>query len=34
MKFVGEFKDNKSWNGTEYDKYGDVNSTYSNGVVK
>ena len=32
MKFVGEFKDDKPWNGTTYDKYGNVEGTYSNGV--
>ena len=33
-KYVGEFKDNKPWNGTGYDKYGNVKATFSNGVGK
>ena len=33
-KYVGEYKDNKAWNGTVYDKDGNVISTLSNGVVK
>ena len=31
-KFVGEYKDNKAWNGTVYDKYGNVRRTVSKGV--
>ena len=31
-KYVGEYKDNKAWNGTVYDKDGNVESTVSNGV--
>jgi hypothetical protein len=33
-KYVGEYKDNKAWNGILYDKDGNVEGTYSNGVVK
>ena len=34
MKFFGEFKDDKPWNGTAYDEYGNVVGTASNGVLK
>ena len=33
-QYVGEYKDGKPWNGTAYDKYGNVEGTTSNGVVK
>ena len=33
-KYVGEWKDGKSWKGTKYDKEGDVTATYSEGVKK
>ena len=29
---VGEFRDGKPWNGTRYDKHGNVEHTASNGV--
>ena len=31
-KYVGEFKDGKRWNGTEYDKNGNMTKKYVNGV--
>ena len=31
-KYVGEWKDGNPWKGTEYDKDGNVNATYSEGV--
>jgi hypothetical protein len=34
MKFFGEFKDDKPWNGTAYDEYGNVVGIASNGVLK
>ena len=30
-KYVGEWKDGKPWNGTEYDKNGNVTSKFVNG---
>ena len=33
-KYVGEWKDNDLWNGAEYDKYGKVVATWSEGVEK
>ena len=33
-KYVGEFRDGNPWNGTHYDKYGNVEGTASNGVWK
>jgi len=31
-KYVGEYKDNKPWNGTGYDKNGNIEEKYVNGV--
>ena len=31
-KYVGEFKDGKIWNGTVYDKYGNIIDNYLKGV--
>ena len=31
-KYVGEFKDDEEWEGTEYDKDGNITATYSEGV--
>ena len=31
-KYVGEFKDGKSWNGTMYDKKGNIIGKWVNGV--
>ena len=31
-KYVGEWKDDNPWNGTEYDKDGNVTATWSEGV--
>ena len=28
VKYVGEFKDNKEWNGTQYDKDGKIYKKY------
>ena len=33
-KCVGEWKDGKPWEGTKYDKDGNVTATYSEGVKK
>ena len=33
-KYVSEFKDGQPWNGTTYDKNGNVEGTYTNGVWK
>ena len=33
-KYVGEFKENNAWQGTEYDKGGNVTATYSSGIRK
>ena len=33
-KYVGKFKDTEIWEGTEYDKDGNVTATYSEGVRK
>ena len=33
-KYVGEYKDHESWNGTVYDKDGNVTGTWSEGVWK
>ena len=33
-KYVGELKDDKKWEGTHYDKDGNVIATYSEGVKK
>ena len=33
-KYVGEYKDGKRWEGTKYDKDGNVTFTYSEGVGK
>ena len=33
-KYVGEWKDGKPWEGTKYDKDGNVTATYSEGVKK
>ena len=30
-KYVGEYKDNKRWNGTEYDKKGNILGKYVEG---
>ena len=30
-KYVGEYKDGKTWNGTEYDKYGNIKGKFVNG---
>ena len=32
MEYVGEYKDGKEWNGTEYDKDGNIKRKYVNGV--
>ena len=32
FKFVGEFEDEMPWEGTKYDKDGNVTATYSEGV--
>ena len=32
--YLGEFKDGKEWNGTQYDKDGNENSKYVNGKVE
>jgi len=32
-KYVGEWKDGNPWKGTEYDKDGNVNATFSDGVM-
>ena len=31
-KYVGEWKDGKEWNGTIYDKYGNIIDNYLKGV--
>ena len=31
-KYVGEFKDGEKWNGTQYDKDGNITKKYVNGV--
>ena len=31
-KYVGEYKDGKPWNGTEYDKNGNITGKWVNGV--
>jgi len=31
-KYVGEYKDEKPWNGTYYDKDGNIKGKYVNGV--
>ena len=33
-RFKGEWKDNKQWNGTTYDKNGNIYSKYVNGKVQ
>ena len=33
-KYVGEWKDNKLWNGTHLDKNRNIKSHYANGVLK
>ena len=33
-EYLGEFKDGKEWNGTQYDKDGNGNSKYVNGKVE
>ena len=33
-KYVGEWKDDNPWNGTHYDKDGNVTATFSDGVRK
>ena len=33
IKYVGEFRDGKPWNGTAYDKYGNAIATVSDGVM-
>ena len=33
-KYVGEFKDGKRWNGTMYDKEGNIIGKWWNGVKK
>lgn len=32
LKYVGEWKDDKEWEGTSYDKEGNITATYSEGV--
>jgi len=33
-KYVGEWKDGKTWNGTEYDKNGNIIGKWVNGVLQ
>ena len=33
-KYVGEYKDGEEWNGTVYDKDGNVTSKYVNGELQ
>ena len=33
-KYIGEYKDNKRWNGYIYDKYGEVVYRYFNGEIQ
>ena len=33
-KYVGEWQDNKAWQGTQYDEDGNVTDTYSEGAKK
>ena len=32
-KYVGEYKDDKEWNGNEYNKVGNINWKYVNGKM-
>jgi len=32
IKYVGEFKDGRDWNTTEYDKNGNITGKYVNGI--
>ncbi len=33
-KYVGEYKDGKSWNGTDYDKNGNILGKWVNGEIE
>ena len=33
-KFVGEYKDGEKWNGTQYDKDGNITKKYVNGEIQ
>ena len=33
-KYVGEWKDEKPWNGTSYNKNGNIRDNYVNGVIQ
>jgi len=34
MQYVSEWKNNRQWDGAEYDKNGNIIATYSKGVAK